>query len=119
MIRDSRLSSPGATQKASSLMPLFLSASISASKRGDMLGTPVVGEMLEPEPLEHGRAVFGAAVLAVERNDAPGDQVFASEQPLGAIRRSGLWSARAAADRAMLVRLGRRARRRRERSVKQ
>ena len=34
MIRDSRLSSPGATQKASSAMPCRLSASTSASKVG-------------------------------------------------------------------------------------
>ena len=48
-----------------------------------MLGAPVVGEMLEAEPFEHGRAVFGAALLAVKRDDAPGDQVVAGEQAAG------------------------------------
>ena len=62
MIRDSRFSSPGAVQKASSLIPCFLSASISASNVGNVLGAPVVGEVLEPEPLEHGRAIFRARV---------------------------------------------------------
>ena len=41
--------------------------------------------MLEAELLEHGRAIFGTAVLAVERHDAPGHQVVASEQPLGGL----------------------------------
>ena len=41
----------------------------------DVLGPPVVGEMFEAEPLEHGRAFFGRAFLAIERHDAPGDEI--------------------------------------------
>ena len=41
---------------------------------GDVLAAPVVGEMLEPQLLQHGRAIFGPAFLAVKRDDAPGDQ---------------------------------------------
>ena len=50
---------------------------------GDVFRSPVVGESLEPEPLEHGRAIFRAAVLTVERNDAPGHQVVTGEQVPG------------------------------------
>ena len=82
-MRDSRLSSPGATQKASSLMPFSLERIHLGVEDVDMLGPPVVGESLEPEPREHGGTIFGAALLAVERNDAPGHQVFASEQAAG------------------------------------
>ena len=57
---------------------------------GDVLGAPVVGEMLEPQLLEHGRAIFGPALLAVERDDAPGDQVVAGEEALRGLGRSAL-----------------------------
>ena len=46
---------------------------------GDVLVAPVVGHLREAESLHH-RGSFGrAAVLAVERHDAPGDQVGAGE----------------------------------------
>ena len=45
---------------------------------GDVLGAPVVGEVLEPEPLEHRRPLLGPALLRVERDDAPGDEVVAA-----------------------------------------
>ena len=70
--------------------PAFLEGIDLGVERGDVLGSPVVGEVLEPQLLEHGRAIFGAALLAVERDDAPGDQVVASEEALGRSRRSAL-----------------------------
>ena len=55
MIRDSRFSTPGATQKASSETPWRSRASISAMNVG-MCSAPVIGEVAEPQPFEHGRA---------------------------------------------------------------
>ena len=51
MIRDSRFSSPGATQKASSATPCRFERLDLGVERGDVLGAPVVGEMLEPQLL--------------------------------------------------------------------
>ena len=49
---------------------------------GDVLTAPVIREMLEAQLLKHGRPIFGRALLAVERHDAPGDQVVSCIQPL-------------------------------------
>ena len=56
-------------------------------ERGDVLAAPVVGEVLEPQLSQHGRALFGPAFLAVKRDDAPGDQVVAGEEPFRGIGR--------------------------------
>ncbi len=42
--------------------------------------------MLEPELLKHGGPVFGRPFLAVERDDAPGDQVISREKLLDHLR---------------------------------
>ena len=49
-------------------------------ERRDVLGPPVVGEVLEPQPLEHRRPLLGRPLLRVERDDAPGDEVVAGEE---------------------------------------
>jgi hypothetical protein len=50
---------------------------------GDMLGAIIVSEPSETKVLEHRSAGFGAALRGVERDNAPGDQVAAGEQPVG------------------------------------
>src|SRR5262249_50092721 len=47
---------------------------------GDVLRAPVVGKVREAEALEHRGPLFRPAFLAVERYDAPGDEVLAREQ---------------------------------------
>ena len=49
-------------------------------ERRQMLGAPVVGVAREAESLEHGHALFGAALLAVERDDAPRRKVLGCER---------------------------------------
>ena len=51
-------------------------------ERRHVLGAPVVGESWNPEPLEHLRPLVGPALLRVERNDAPGDEVVGPEDIL-------------------------------------
>ena len=46
-----------------------------------MLVSPIVGKVLEPEPEQHLRPLFGTALLGVERDDAPREQVAAREKP--------------------------------------
>ena len=46
----------------------------------DVLGPPVIGEVLEAQPLEHRRPLLGPALLGIERHDAPGDEVVAGEE---------------------------------------
>ena len=71
-------------------------------ERGDVLAAPVVGEMLEPQLLQHGRAIFGRSLLAVKRDDAPGDQVVAGEEPLRGLGRRLAGATRVCASRRRL-----------------
>ncbi len=56
----------------------------------------IVGECFEAEPFEHCGPFFGSAFLCVERDDAPGVQIVASEDSSPAGR--GTESPAAAAD---------------------
>ena len=46
---------------------------------GNVLGPPVVSGAFQPEPNQHLGPFFGRALACVERNDAPGDEVFPIE----------------------------------------
>ena len=95
MIRDSRVQllpgadPEGASEPAGTPCLKRLDFGI---KRRDVLAAPVVGEMLEPQLLEHGCAIFGRALLAVKRDDTPGDQVVAGIEPLHGVGRCLAWN---------------------------
>ena len=64
-------------------------------ERRDVLGAVIVGEQLEPQPLEHRRPLLRPALLGVERHDAPGDEVRPGKEVIlalacpGSARRRG------------------------------
>ena len=47
---------------------------------GQVLPAPVVGEAVNPQPVEHLGPLLGPPLLAVVRDDAPGDEVRAVEE---------------------------------------
>ena len=60
-----------------------------AIEGGQVLGSPVVGVLLEAELLEHGDAFLGRTLLGIEGNDAPGDEVAAIEEFRIGLRSNG------------------------------